>query len=458
MAAIAKLRATKQPPIAIKPNILYEDYPTTAIYNSVVLAAVAPATNTTTVTRKQVLPFCPDASDKERLIRCFHDLVEASGANNLSLADSALHQKAREVLGGELKTTWTAVVATAITANKAATTDFEANVREFLANYMPPNSYLILTESLTHASKPFSMDCFEVISRLRLINILSPYLPGSGGKKILDDDVSLKSAFYRLMLPQWQLNFDAAGHQIDDATLTVNRLVSFMDQQRLHHDAHKDLERRQQPRNPRAQRRSTPYNGYNNNRSYGNSNPRPNNFSSPYQNRPNRFNQSPMRSFRPSSTSFRPASSSRTPVASGNNQRAVTRSNQPTGPHTRSRGPPRPASGRGAARQLSFYSGRGRSYPRRSDNYYAQSDNYYQEEPHDHHTEDGFFNQDYEQQEDHHNDGFFNQDTEHLTQDGFFNQDDGFFNQDSDDHFNHEYDDMFHQDDQLDHFEAQASA
>jgi len=32
MAAVAKLRATKQQPIPLKPTLLYEDYPTTAVY------------------------------------------------------------------------------------------------------------------------------------------------------------------------------------------------------------------------------------------------------------------------------------------------------------------------------------------------------------------------------------------------------------------------------------------
>jgi hypothetical protein len=306
------------------------------------------------------------------------------------------------------------------------------------------------------------MNCFEVASRLRLLNTLASYLPGSGGNDLFADDMAFKSAFYRLMLPQWQLNFDAAGHQLDDPLYTMKRLASFMEQQRLHHDAQKDLERRgqrQPARNGRSFRRQTPYNRQyqQSGRSHGNSYGRSNTFSSPFP-RPHRFGNNPVRSFRPQSTT-RQTYPPRTPSNSGTNQgsRQITGSNRPnTRSQTRTH-----SGGRGVNRQLALYQDRSRFQRRRHGNYYIDNDNYYQDEPdngldQDQQNEDGFFNQDLDQDQpyDHqHDDGFFNQ-TYDQDDDNFYNQDDAFFNQNP-------CDDFDHHDEQIeshDVYEQQASA
>ena len=87
MSAVAKLRATKQPPIQLKPSLLYKDYPTIAVYNQVQVVAATTTTSAVTQNRKQVPPFCPNSSDEERLVRCFHDFLEATNATLLSLKD-----------------------------------------------------------------------------------------------------------------------------------------------------------------------------------------------------------------------------------------------------------------------------------------------------------------------------------------------------------------------------------
>ena len=129
MAAVAKLCASKQPPYSIKTNALYKDYPTTAVYNAVNVTTGAGATATTkTVNCKQVLPFSPNSSNIKRLVRCFHDFKQASNKQLLDLQDLELHTKAREILGGELKSTWDSIVASATTASKTNTADFPNNV------------------------------------------------------------------------------------------------------------------------------------------------------------------------------------------------------------------------------------------------------------------------------------------------------------------------------------------
>ena len=262
MAAVAKLRASKQPPYSIKTNVLYEDYPTTAVYNVVnVTTGTAPNATTKTVNRKQVLPFSPDSSNIERLVRCFHDFKQASNKQLLDLQDLELHTKARKILGGKLKLTWDSIVASATTASKTATADFPNNVQQFLLAYMPSNAFNIQRDYMVLASKPFTMSCYELASQLRLLNTLSIYLPGSGGSLLYPDDTTMKNAFYCLMLPQWRLNFDDSGNQLDNTNYTINRLISYMEQQHLHYNAQEELKKRQQPhkrppyRNPPAMNR-----------------------------------------------------------------------------------------------------------------------------------------------------------------------------------------------------------
>ena len=209
MAAVAKLHASKQPPYSIKSVVLYKDYPTTAVYNAVNVTTGAGATATTkTVNCKQVLPFSPNSSIIKRLVCCFHDFKQTSNKQLLDLQDLELHTKAqaREILGGELKSTWDSIVASATTASKTATADFPNNVRQFLLAYMPLNVFNIQRDYMVLASKPFTMSSYELASRFRLLNTLSVYLPGSSGSALYPDDTTMKNAFYCLMLLQWQLN------------------------------------------------------------------------------------------------------------------------------------------------------------------------------------------------------------------------------------------------------------
>jgi len=399
MAAIAKLRAKKQPPYYIKSSILYEDYPTTAVYNSVQVPTTG--TRTTSVNRKQVLPFAPDSSNIERLVRCFHDFKQASNKDLLDLEDEKLHTKAREIIGGELKSTWDDVVAKALAINTQAnptisTADFTKNVRQFLRAYMPSNAFNIQRDYMVLAAKPFNMSCYELASRLRLLNTLSVYLPGSGGTQLFPDDTAMKNAIYRLMLPQWQLNFDASGNELDDNNYSITRLVAYMEQQRLHYDAQEELKQRQQVHKRPPYRQTQAMSRYNNYQPY------PRNYQNSPRNTPprlNRFNTTPMRSFREKQNT-KPVFKTPAPRP---NQRPITSSQRPqTRSVTQKQSQPN--------RRLNFY--QGNTYCPRHDNYYAQEDNYYHDEDqsnenHDQQNEDGFFNQELHEQ---HDDGFFNQD------------------------------------------------
>ena len=62
MAAVTKLHAARQPPIHLKPVTEYHHYPTTRVLTTQFDVPNPNNTTTRTVTRKQDLPFAPDAS------------------------------------------------------------------------------------------------------------------------------------------------------------------------------------------------------------------------------------------------------------------------------------------------------------------------------------------------------------------------------------------------------------
>ena len=195
MSAVAKLRATKQPPFQLKPSPLFEDCPTIAVCNQVQVHPASGNGNPVNQNRKQVLPFCPDSSDKERLVCCFNEFLDACDPELLNLKDEKLHLKAREILGGDLKTTWIEVMTEAKSKDAAnvETAHCKENVRKFLSKCVPPNAFHVLREFLTHVKKPFSIDCFDLASRLRLINTLASHLPGSAGNDLFPDDTAFKN-------------------------------------------------------------------------------------------------------------------------------------------------------------------------------------------------------------------------------------------------------------------------
>ena len=65
MAAVAKLKATRDPPIFLSGAILFEDYPQARLYYQ---ADPAQPGDRAPPAKKADVPFCPDPSDKERAL------------------------------------------------------------------------------------------------------------------------------------------------------------------------------------------------------------------------------------------------------------------------------------------------------------------------------------------------------------------------------------------------------
>eukprot|EP00536_Pseudo-nitzschia_multiseries_P017088 jgi/Psemu1/49250/gm1.49250_g len=148
---------------------------------------------------------------------------------------------------------------------------YAKNIRNFLALFLPSKVFLVQQECMLHATKPHHLNCFAAAGRLCLINILSVHLPGSNRQQFLyHDKTSMKNVFYPLMFPAWQLKFNKTGNQLEDNLYPFQRLVAFMEQQHLHHDAGQAA---RQNNNRRKQTGS--YNNSSYNDSYNNCSQRP---------------------------------------------------------------------------------------------------------------------------------------------------------------------------------------
>lgn len=248
MAAQRQLAAAKQPPFTLHPTLLYEEYPTTRLVHTWHVAAVQAAAGVAAreahdVTRKHDVPFCPDQSDKERVVRTLHEYVRVCNDAYLHLHDADRYAKVSDVLGGDLRITWDALL-TNIQAAARVDANFLGDLREFVRKLVSNNAYQLLDDYLRAAKKPYDMDCYTCFGRLTLLNTLSTYLPGSNGNPLFADDQAMKQAFYRLMLSQWQLAFDTSGNRTDDPNYTMNQLTEFMEQQRIFHNAREEDRRR----------------------------------------------------------------------------------------------------------------------------------------------------------------------------------------------------------------------
>ena len=255
---MAPLALAKDPPLFLKPLLPFEEYTTVRITYTHTVPAVAgpPAVASYDITRKRDVPFCPDSSDKERLLRVIDEYLETCPDNILHIHDADRYENFRQIIGGSMKTVWTQIVSED-RPNPAQRTDhnFLIDVRTFVRRHCPSNAADLFKTYLADPKtvKPHDFDCYETRSRLELLNKLSRFLPGAGGDPIFNTDLSLRNAFFQLMLDPWQLKFTENGNSTE-APMTIDRMVNFFEQQRIHYNA-----RQASPRRSRGNYSGRPY-------------------------------------------------------------------------------------------------------------------------------------------------------------------------------------------------------
>ena len=87
---MAPLALAKDPPLFLKPFLPFKEYTTVCITYTHTVPAVAgpPAGASYNITRKRDVPFCPDSSDKERLLRVIDEYLENCPDNILHIHDA----------------------------------------------------------------------------------------------------------------------------------------------------------------------------------------------------------------------------------------------------------------------------------------------------------------------------------------------------------------------------------
>ena len=269
MAAAMASLLQREPPMPLKPTLLFKEYTMVCIeythHPPIAGGGAAPAR----ITQKRDVVFCPDSSDKERLLRVINEYVDACDDHLLHIHNNDHYVNFAQVIGGSLKMTWTEVIAThqPLVANRTDA-NFQTDVRHFTRRFLPSNAALqkdYLNDPKT--TKPRDFDCFETRSRLELLNHLSQYLPGSAGNAMYPDALSQMIAYFKLMLDPWQLKWTENGNSTDQPDMTMSLLVDFMEQQHLFHNARQPQSRTRHNtphHQPTYYNRSPPTNRYNN--------------------------------------------------------------------------------------------------------------------------------------------------------------------------------------------------
>ena len=239
---MAPLALAKDPPLFLKPFLPFEDYTMVRITYTYTVPAVTgpPVVASYDITRKRDVPFCPNSSDKERLLRVIDEYLESCPDNILHIHDVDRYENFRQIIGGSMKAAWTQIV-NEDRPNPAQCTDdnFLVDVRTFIRRHCPSNSADLFKTYLANPKtvKPHDFDCYKTRSRLELLNKLSHFLPGAGSDPIFNTDLAIRNAFFQLMLDPWQLKFTENGNSTE-APMTIDGMVDFFEQQRIHYNAH----------------------------------------------------------------------------------------------------------------------------------------------------------------------------------------------------------------------------
>lgn len=245
-------RSNLDAPIPLIARTAYTDYPTVRLHNTTPAAGDAPA-----VDHRVELPICPHMEDPEQLVRVIHEFLDACDSS-LDIPVANRYVRLREVLGGEIRSNWDAIVDETPAAARTAA-NLPVKIRELTSSAFPSNAFFLQDELLRQAKKPYFMTCFALSARLKLINTLSVYLPGSNNIRLYPDALSLKRAYMRLMPDNWQNLFVTAGNRFERDDYPFQALVDFMDiQRRLGSD---DTARPYIPSSARAPYLSSPSSG-----------------------------------------------------------------------------------------------------------------------------------------------------------------------------------------------------
>ena len=181
------------------------------------------------VRRRVSAPTMEDEIEPEVPLTIYHEIQDICGPSRLHLNTGVLKfEHFRQMLRGNSRTHWDEA---AQEVGGTTNDNFRAAKDLWLANYMEPTAFHDQKQYLSTATKPFSLTCKQLASRLTKIKTFMAYMPGAPPANQIYPEPDNKMLYYNLMLPRWKTTFDAAGHRITDPAYTYASLKTFMEAQ-----------------------------------------------------------------------------------------------------------------------------------------------------------------------------------------------------------------------------------
>jgi hypothetical protein len=145
----------------------------------------------------------------------------AAGCLNLSNGEK-IYSRFRDLLGEVFHANWDN--ARQGKANSVA--GFHETLNEFISYHFSNTDLINQKNMLAKAKKPFKYTVKLLCSHLRHLNKLMSKLPGANNMLPYNKG-ALKIKLFKMMLSDWQINFNNAGLNITDDAYTLQRLAHF---------------------------------------------------------------------------------------------------------------------------------------------------------------------------------------------------------------------------------------
>jgi hypothetical protein len=172
--------------------------------------------------RKVSVPIMDDPEDKEGILRCYDEFLDASAYNRLRLTVPQKFTKFRELLQDPFRAEYD----TAMNGMPETEAGFQATITAFLAKYFDDDDLSNLQRYLLLCKKPNKMSVTTLEARLKLINKLAKYLPESHGHEPYTL-AQLKVRFVDCMPQKWVIDY-SENHNHTDPTQTWDKVARYM--------------------------------------------------------------------------------------------------------------------------------------------------------------------------------------------------------------------------------------
>ncbi|KAG7369760.1 hypothetical protein IV203_027506 [Nitzschia inconspicua] len=160
--------------------------------------------------------------DRESILRLVKDFQEVASVNQLHLSTGPLRFAFfPKCLAPNMKDEWDVVI-----DGKPQTSleHFNQCIKDYVKEYFASTDLADQKNYLLRTKKPYKTSCTELSSRLRYINSLMRWMPGSNGQNPLSED-DVKTIFYSMMPEQWKIVFANTGKDLTEETTTLKDLT-----------------------------------------------------------------------------------------------------------------------------------------------------------------------------------------------------------------------------------------